>query len=208
MIQWASVTPTAPPRLRPRPPTVQVRTGDKCQHVSTHNVCHTCDHGGAADSLCTVPCVHIVIISPGPASPGRCCVKCNCGQYFTLATMDNCKKFAVIVSITTICSYINFSHSIWQRPAPKQLWARLTRTLSLVWGRTDKFCQVELNALKEKEENLLWWALRENWRSLKHFKKVIVEKNRNENIQTQLQDEGILWSLPFGQPICLCCLKD
>ena len=103
------------------------------------------------------------------------------GQNFTLATMDNCKKFAVIVSITTICSYINFSHSIWQRPAPKQLWARLTRTLSLVWGRTDKFCQVELNALKEKEENLLWWALRENWRSLKHFKKVIVEKNRNEN---------------------------
>ena len=72
------------------------------------------------------------------------------GQNFTLATMDNCKKFAVIVSITTICSYINFSHSIWQRPAPKQLWARLTRTLSLVWGRTDKFCQVELNALKEK----------------------------------------------------------
>ena len=51
-------------------------------------------------------------------------------QNFTLATMDNCKKFAVIVSITTICSYINFSHSIWQRPAPKQLWARLTRTLS------------------------------------------------------------------------------
>ena len=34
------------------------------------------------------------------------------GQYFTLATMDNCKKFAVIVSITTICSYSNFSHSI------------------------------------------------------------------------------------------------
>ena len=103
-------------------------------------------------------------------------------QYFTLATMDNCKKFAVIVSITTICSYINFSHSIWQRTAPKQLRARLTRTLSLVWGRTDKFCQVELNALKEKEENLLWWALRENWRSLKYFKRVIVEKNRNENI--------------------------
>ena len=103
-------------------------------------------------------------------------------QNFTLATMDNCKKFAVIVSITTICSYINFSHSIWQRTAPKQLRARLTRTLSLVWGRTDKFCQVELNALKEKEENLLWWALRENWRSLKHFKKVIVGKNRNENL--------------------------
>ena len=106
----------------------------------------------------------------------------NIGQNFTLATMDNCKKFAVIVSITTICSYINFSHSIWQRTAPKQLRARLTRTLSLVWGRTDKFCQVELNALKEKEENLLWWALRENWRSLKHFKRVIVEKNQNENI--------------------------
>ena len=103
-------------------------------------------------------------------------------QNFTLATMDNCKKFAVIVSITTICSYINFSHSIWQRPAPKQLWARLTRTLSLVWGRTDRSCRVELNALKEKEENLLWWALRENWRSLKDFKRVIVEKNRNENI--------------------------
>ena len=108
--------------------------------------------------------------------------KSRVGQNFTLATMDNCKKFAVIVSITTICSYINFSHSIWQRTAPKQLRARLTRTLSLVWGRTDKFCQVELNALKEKEENLLWWALRENWRSLKHFKRVIVEKNRNENI--------------------------
>ena len=109
---------------------------------------------------------------------------CNniCRQNFTLATMDNCKIFAVIVSITTICSYINFSHSLWQRTAPKQLPARLTRTLSLVWGRTDKFCQVELNALKEKEENLLWWALRENWRSLKHFKRVIVEKNKNENI--------------------------
>ena len=26
-------------------------------------------------------------------------------QYFTLATMDNCKIFAVIVSITPICSY-------------------------------------------------------------------------------------------------------
>ena len=34
----------------------------------------------------------------------------NKRQYFTLATMDNCKIFAVIVSITTICS--NFSHSI------------------------------------------------------------------------------------------------
>ena len=59
-------------------------------------------------------------------------------QNFTLATMYNCKIFAVIVSITTICSYSNFSHSIWQRPAPKQLRARLTRTLSNSGARQNR----------------------------------------------------------------------
>ena len=43
----------------------------------------------------------------------QCCKVCIFSwHYFTLATISNCKIFAVIGSITTICSYSNFPNSI------------------------------------------------------------------------------------------------
>ena len=48
---------------------------------------------------------------------------------------------------------------------------------------------------KRKEEDLLYWALRENWNTNKHFEKVAIEENQNEivfSIHINLHYAGII----------------
>ena len=48
---------------------------------------------------------------------------------------------------------------------------------------------------KRKEEDLLYWALRENWNTNKHFEQVALEENQNEivfSIHINLHYAGII----------------